>query len=596
MDETMSRHLPVASPAAVRAAVLGDLRADRRAVVIIIVVNGLAAAAGLIGPWLLGRIIDTIQTGGGDVLGTVDQLALAAVLFTIVQAVLAWWALKVGYRFGERTAARVRERFLKRALALPARVADQLPLGDLIARGSTDASLVASTLRFAVPEVIVAVVHALFLIIAVIILNPLLGLCGLVCLVGVGTAVRWYLRRARPAYLAVAATGAELADVVASTAKGSRTVELLGLEQRRAETAEAAITSARSARLWALRLRSVLFPWSDVSLALPVVGVLVVGGGLYLGDLVSLGTVVTATVFLRQLVGPLDTLMLWIEQLQGAGASYARVEGLTGVTGVETRPGGPAKIIDGDSRGDRLRVENAHYSYTGVREVLRGVDLTVRPGERLAIVGMSGAGKSTLARLLAGLDRPHVGSVTIDGVPVADLSPEQLREHVVLITQDHHVFHDTVRDNLRMVSPDATDEDLRAALEAVGAGWYTDLPNGLDTELGRDLELDDAGAQQLSLARVVLADPHTVILDEATALLDPKTARRTEQSLAAVLHDRTVIAIAHRLQTAHDSDRIAVMEAGELVELGTHAELVSAGGVYGKLWRTWHAEPEDPPP
>ncbi|NYE70679.1 ABC transporter ATP-binding protein [Microlunatus parietis] len=592
----MSRHLPVASPAAVRAAVLGDLRADRRAVVIIIVVNGLAAAAGLIGPWLLGRIIDTIQTGGGDVLGTVDQLALAAVLFTIVQAVLAWWALKVGYRFGERTAARVRERFLKRALALPARVADQLPLGDLIARGSTDASLVASTLRFAVPEVIVAVVHALFLIIAVIILNPLLGLCGLVCLVGVGTAVRWYLRRARPAYLAVAATGAELADVVASTAKGSRTVELLGLEQRRAETAEAAITSARSARLWALRLRSVLFPWSDVSLALPVVGVLVVGGGLYLGDLVSLGTVVTATVFLRQLVGPLDTLMLWIEQLQGAGASYARVEGLTGVTGVETRPGGPAKIIDGDSRGDRLRVENAHYSYTGVREVLRGVDLTVRPGERLAIVGMSGAGKSTLARLLAGLDRPHVGSVTIDGVPVADLSPEQLREHVVLITQDHHVFHDTVRDNLRMVSPDATDEDLRAALEAVGAGWYTDLPNGLDTELGRDLELDDAGAQQLSLARVVLADPHTVILDEATALLDPKTARRTEQSLAAVLHDRTVIAIAHRLQTAHDSDRIAVMEAGELVELGTHAELVSAGGVYGKLWRTWHAEPEDPPP
>ncbi|MFC7625490.1 ABC transporter ATP-binding protein [Microlunatus sp. GCM10028923] len=590
----MSKQLPVASPAEVRAAARRDLGADRRAVVIIVVVNALAAAAGLIGPWLLGRIIDTIQAGGSEALGTVDRLALVALLCTAAQTVLAWWALKIGYRFGERTAARVRERFLKRALALPARVADQLPFGDLIARGSTDASLVASVLRFAVPEVLVAVVHALFLIIAVIILNPLLGLCGLVCLIGVGTALRWYLRRARPAYLSVAATGAELADVVASTAQGSRTVELLGLEQRRAQVAEVAITNARSARLAALRLRSVLFPWSDVSLALPVVGVLLVGGALYLGDLVSLGAVVTATVFLRQLVGPLDTLMLWIEQLQGAGASYARVEGLTDVTGTAPRPDGPAKIIGEASRGDRLRVDNAHYSYTGAREVLRGIDLTVQSGERLAIVGTSGAGKSTLARLLAGLDRPHTGSVTIDGTPVADLPPEQLREHVVLITQDHHVFHDTVRDNLRIAKPNATDDELRAALAAVGAEWGTDLPHGLDTELGRDFDLDDAGAQQLSLARVVLADPHTLILDEATALLDPKTARRTEQSLAAVLHDRTVIAIAHRLQTAHDSDRIAVMEAGELVELGTHDELVSADGVYGELWRTWHAEPDDP--
>jgi ABC-type multidrug transport system fused ATPase/permease subunit len=243
-----------------------------------------------------------------------------------------------------------------------------------------------------------------------------------------------------------------------------------------------------------------------------------------------------------------------------------------------------------EDHGDRIRVDNAHYSYTGARDVLRGIDLLVQPGERLAIVGTSGAGKSTLARLLAGLDRPHTGSVSIGGTPVVDLPPDQLREHVVLVTQDHHVFHDTVRDNLLIAKPDATDEELYAALDAVGAGWLDELSGGLDTELGYDADLDDASAQQLSLARVVLADPHTLILDEATALLDPKTARQTEQSLAAVLRGRTVIAIAHRLQTAHDADRIAVMEAGELVELGTHDELVSAGGVYGQLWRTWHAE------
>ncbi|TCC07443.1 ABC transporter ATP-binding protein [Kribbella soli] len=585
----MINQLPVAEPAEVRAAARRDLRAERRTVVGLVLVNGLASAAGLIGPWLLGRIIDTIQSGSGDVLSAVDRLAFGALLFTVVQTVLAWWALKIGYRFGERTAARVRERFLRRTLALPPRVADHLPAGDLISRGSTDAAVVAFTLRSAVPEVLVALVHALFLIVAVLALDLRLGLCGLVSLLGVGAAVRWYVRRARPAYLAVAATGADMADVVASTAKGARTVELLGLERRRTEATEAAVTRARSARLGALWLRTVLFPWAEVSLALPVVGVLLVGGALYTKDLVSLGVVVTATVYLRQLVGPLDTLMLWIEQLQGAGASYARVEGLADVPTTDAEP---TAVPNAD--GDRIRVDNAHYSYTGVRDVLQGIDLVVQPGERLAIVGTSGAGKSTLARLLAGLDRPHTGSVTIGGTPVADLPPDQLREHVVLITQDHHVFHDTVRDNLLIAKPDATDEELYAALAAVGAMWWEDLPQGLDTEVGDDTELDDAGAQQLSLARVVLADPHTLILDEATALLDPKTARQTEQSLAGVLKGRTVIAIAHRLQTAHDADRIAVMEDGELVELGSHDELVSAGRVYGRLWQTWHAETQNP--
>ncbi|TWD84198.1 ABC-type multidrug transport system fused ATPase/permease subunit [Kribbella amoyensis] len=584
----MSTQLPVAGPAEVRAAAIRDLKADPRAVAGIVLVSGLAAAAGLIGPWLLGRIIDTIQAGSGNVLSTVDRLAFGALIFTVVQTVLGWWALKIGFRFGERTAARVRERFLRRTLALPPRVADHLPAGDLIARGSTDASLVALTLRSAVPEILVAVVHALFLIVAVLVLDLRLGLCGLVCLLGVGAAVRWYVRRARTVYLAVAASGADLADVVASTAKGARTVELLALEHRRSQITDSAITRARFARLRALWLRTVLFPWSEVALALPVVAVLLVGGALYANDLVSLGVVVTATVYLRQLVGPLDTLMLWIELLQGAGASYARVEGVADIPKTEAGLTPPAK-----EGGDRIRVDNAHFSYTGAKDVLHGIDLVVQPGERLAVVGTSGAGKSTLARLLAGLDRPHIGSVTIGGTPVAELPPDQLREHVVLITQDHHVFHDTVRDNLLIAKPDATDDELTAALDAVGAGWWADLPHGLDTEIGNETKLDDASAQQLSLARVVLADPHTLILDEATALLDPKTARQTEQSLAAVLRGRTVIAIAHRLQTAHDADRIAVMEAGELVELGTHDELVSAGHVYGRLWRTWHAEPED---
>ncbi|SDS51193.1 ABC transporter ATP-binding protein [Microlunatus soli] len=585
----MTRQLPVAGPSEVRAAAIRDLGADRRSVFGVVGVNGLATAVGLVGPWLLGRIIDTIQTGAGDVVAAVDRLAFGAVLFTVAQILLGRWALTIGYRFGERTAARVRERFLRRTLTLPPQAADRLPTGDLIARGSTDASLVAATLRSAVPEILIAVIHALFLIIAVLLLDPRLGLFGLGGLIGVAAAVRWYSRRARPAYLAVAASGAELADVVAGTANGARTVELLGLQARRDQAAETAIGHARSARLWALRLRTVLFPWADVCLALPVVAVLLLGGVLYADGLVSLGVVVTATVYLRQLTGPLDTLMLWIEQLQGAGASYARVEGLAALPMTEPSTTQPTPSSD-DARGDRIRVADVHYGYAADRDVLRGIDLEVHPGERLAVVGPSGAGKTTLARLLAGLDRPHTGSVTIGNTPVADLPPDQLRRHVVLITQDHHLFHDTVRDNLLIADPTATDPELLAALDAVGADWFSDLSHGLDTHLGEEVDLDDAAAQQLSLARVVLADPHTVVLDEATALLDPTAARRTERSLAAVLHGRTVIAIAHRLQTAHDADRIAVIDNGELVELGTHDELVGAANSYSRLWRTWHGE------
>ncbi|GIG67350.1 ABC transporter ATP-binding protein [Phytomonospora endophytica] len=577
----MNQGFPVAGRAEVRRALLRLLRAERPALAGMLVLYLVTAAAGVAAPLLLGVLIDRVRVGGG--IDEVDVLAGLIVVSVLVQMALVRYSRYVGHRFGERALARLREEFVDRALRLPLSDVEKAGTGDLVTRNSLDVATVGTMLRDAIPEMFTAVINTLVILATVFVLDPVLGLCVFLMAPTVYLGSRWYLKRAREGYLAEGDANSAVTETLVATAEGARTMETFGLGPRRVAEGEAGIERAYRTRRWTLFLRSVLFPSLDASYPLPIAGILIIGGAMYFADAVTLGAVVAATLLVRQFVDPFDRILMWAEKLQLGAASYARVEGLGLVKGTPT---GPGAVPD----GDRLEAADVSYAYDGATDVLKGVTLDVRPGERLAIVGPSGAGKSTLGRLLAGIDVPRTGAVRLGSTPIGEIGPERLRTLVALVTQDHHVFRGTLRDNLALAK-DADDEELRGALAAVEADWAANLPDGLDTELGTDrLDLDAAQAQQLALARVLLADPHTVILDEATSMLDPTAARRTEASLAAALEGRTVIAIAHRLHTAHDADRVAVIEEGRIVELGSHTELTAAGGPYSALWRSWHGD------
>ncbi len=573
--------LPVADAKTVRRHVRGLVRSHTGLLTRTVLWFVLATVCGLVVPALLGHLVGRV--GKGITTNQVDVTVLMIAGLLLLQGVFTRTARFEGARLGELILADIREGFVRRVLTLPLHTVEEAGTGDLLTRSTRDVDALSNAVRTGAPSILVASLSVALTLVALIVTSPIMVLPCLVAVPLIVWSTRWYLVRAREAYLAEAASYSGLTQGLSETVTGARTVESLRRSGPRIRRTDEDVKRANGAERRTLFLRSVWFPLMDFGYVLPVAATLLFGGLFYIHGWVTIGEVTAATLYARAVIDPLDELLGWLDELQVGDASLARLVGVDAGADPENDSGRRPE-------GDRLAAEGIAYAYRSGHDVIEDVSLSTGAGERVAIVGPSGAGKSTLGRILAGIHEPRTGSVTLGGVPVHELPLEELRRHVALVTQEHHVFLGTVRENVALAAPDATDEQVTAALSAVAAeDWVQALPHGLDTELGTDENPVSPGqAQQLALARLVLADPHTLVLDEATSLLDPRAARDLERSLAGVLSGRTVIAIAHRLHTAHDADRVVVMEAGRITEQGAHDELVSAGGAYARLWESWH--------
>lgn len=584
---TESTILPVASARETWTWLGRELRSRSTSVIWVMVAGLIAAATAILPVYVLGVLVDRIIDGSpASVIITIGIIVTCAALVGGLAGGVSNYLIG---RLGAVALADLRESGVERALSLPTTTVERVGRGDILSRVSTDVATIAKAVSDVIPTMFASILLGLLSLIAMLGLDWRLGLAGAVAVPFYVLALRWYLPRSAPRYAQERAAIGERSQVLMESMIGSATVHAYDLHAEHQNTIEVASARVRDISIGVFTLFTRFVGRINRAEFIGLSVIIVTGFWLVRTGAVTVGQTTAAALLFHRLFSPISSLLFTFDEAQDAGASLARLVGLVNFSG-GTGDAGPA--TEREPRDATLELTGLEFSYDGEHPVVCGVDIRVEPGQRVALVGSTGAGKSTVAGIASGSLTPQRGTASIGGVPLAEMSPAQRRRHVGIVSQEVHVFAGPLIDDLRLASPTATEAEVRLALSAVGAeGWVATLPDGIDTVVGEGgHQLTSAQAQQLALARLILADPMVAILDEATAEAGSQGARELERAAAAATEGRTTLVIAHRLTQAASADRIVVMAHGRVAEEGTHDELVSTGGRYAQLWRAWAAQ------
>jgi ATP-binding cassette subfamily B protein len=542
-----------------------------------------STAAVLAGPALVRYGIDQgLRNRQGS---AIDRAAIGYLIVAIGALVLSRAQILLVTRLGEKFLRDLRLRVFAHIQSMSMAFFDKEQTGKLVARMTSDIDSLQELVQQGLVQFVTNTLLIVLSVVVLVIMAPMLALLCMISLPVVIVASVRFQRSSNEAYLAVRDRIGQTLSTLQEGLSGVRVIQAFGREAVQERRFTEQNQAQLDAQMKAVKISARYFPVIELASVATTAAIVGLGGVLVHQKSVTVGTLAAFVLYLTNLFEPIQQLSQLFNLVQQAGAALAKLFGL-----LDTRSTLPERVgaVDLPARGS-IEATGVGFSYDGVNPVLAGVDLTVAPGERLALVGPTGAGKSTLAKLLSRLYDPTAGTITFGAVDLRDVTLRSLRERIVVVPQEGYLFNGTIMDNVRVGRVGASDDEVIEALRLIGAeDRFRAFAEGLDTEVRERGSRLSAGERQLvSLARAALANPEVLVLDEATSSLDPGTEADVEGAMNALMEGRTVLVIAHRLSTAERADRVVVVDAGGIAEVGTHAELIAHEGRYAALYASW---------
>ena len=573
--------------------------------VVSVLVAAVAAAAQ---PVLIARVLDTAITPitHGDTGPLLTLLAVFAVS-VLVNAGATWANVAYTVRVSLGVLLHLRTRVFKHSQALSVSFHESYTSGRVISRLTNDVETIATFLGSGLSQLVTTLLNMLFSVVAIFVLDWRIGVLLLLTGVPIYLLTRWFQRGISRIFRSLRNESAQLTTRFVETFTGIRAVKGFGAEAAARAEYAAVAERYRVSVMDSIKMFGIYSPTLMLFGNVFVAAALVIGGYAVLGGTMQVGTLLALIIYANRVFEPIMTLSEFYNLFQSAFSALEKISGfLAEKPQIQdpqhpvSLPQSPAALVDAESSAEatplgEIVLEDAAFGYTAGQHALMPTSLRIAPGQTVALVGETGAGKSTIAKLIARFYDVDTGRVLLDGIDVRSLTDRELRRNVVMLTQEVFLFSASIAENIRLGNPQATDDQVRRAAQAVGADEFIQtLPQGYGTMLGRGgVNLSTGQRQLVSFARVFLANPRVLILDEATASLDIPSERAVQRALNALLAGRTAVVIAHRLSTVLSADRVLVVSAGSIVEDGSPQELIAAGGEFAAMYTSWEDARQD---